>query len=72
MVLSPAPNKQRGTPPVCPDNHKQLYAFMDTRRLEDQNTGKLPLMVSEGLESLMTMPHLKKKFWRRWIQWAGN
>lgn len=38
----------------------------------NQKTGNVPFMVSEGLDSLMTMPRLKTRFWRRWIEWAGN
>lgn len=30
-----------------------------------------PLLVSEGLESMMSMPRLKARFWRRWIEWLG-
>ncbi|MHA7818489.1 MAG: uracil-DNA glycosylase family protein [Erythrobacter sp.] len=38
----------------------------------NQKSRSMPLMVSEGLDSLMTMPRLKTRFWRRWIEWAGN
>jgi DNA polymerase len=31
-----------------------------------------PVMVSEGLDSLMAMPRLKARFWRRWIEWSGR
>ncbi|WP_298466799.1 uracil-DNA glycosylase family protein [uncultured Erythrobacter sp.] len=31
-----------------------------------------PLLVSEGLDSLMTMPRLKARFWRRWIEWSAK
>ncbi len=31
-----------------------------------------PLLVSEALESLMTMPRLKARFWRRWIEWSAE
>ncbi|MEM8723925.1 MAG: uracil-DNA glycosylase family protein [Pseudomonadota bacterium] len=31
-----------------------------------------PLLVSEGLDSLMTMPRLKARFWRRWIEWSAD
>lgn len=37
----------------------------------NQKPASVPLMVSEGLDSLMTMPRLKTRFWRRWIEWAG-
>ncbi len=29
-----------------------------------------PLMVSEGLDSMMSMPRLKARFWRRWMEWS--
>lgn len=28
-------------------------------------------LVSEGLDSLMSMPRLKARFWRRWIEWTA-
>ncbi|MDJ0643140.1 MAG: hypothetical protein QNJ15_10000 [Erythrobacter sp.] len=31
-----------------------------------------PLLVSEGLDSLMAMPRLKARFWRRWIEWSAG
>lgn len=30
-----------------------------------------PLLVAEGLDSMMSMPRLKASFWRRWIEWSG-
>lgn len=30
----------------------------------------VPLLVSEGLDSLMAMPRLKARFWRRWMEWS--
>jgi DNA polymerase len=38
----------------------------------NQNARSIPLMVNEGLESMMTMPRLKARFWRRWIEWSGD
>ncbi|MFO6429467.1 hypothetical protein ACLBKT_05160 [Erythrobacter sp. W302b] len=32
--------------------------------------GKVPVIVSETLDSLMDMPRLKARFWRRWTQWS--
>jgi DNA polymerase len=29
------------------------------------------ILVSEGLDSLMTMPTLKARFWRRWMEWSA-
>ncbi|MGB3472725.1 MAG: uracil-DNA glycosylase family protein [Erythrobacter sp.] len=31
-----------------------------------------PAMMSEGLDSLMDMPRLKARFWRRWIEWSAR
>ena len=36
----------------------------------NQNSSSHPLMVSEGLDSLMAMPRLKARFWRRWNEWS--
>lgn len=30
------------------------------------------VMVSGGLDSLMAMPRLKARFWRRWIEWSAK
>ncbi|MFZ9396715.1 MAG: hypothetical protein ACO25F_11730 [Erythrobacter sp.] len=32
----------------------------------------VPLLVSEGLDSMMAMPRLKARFWRRWLDWTGK
>ena len=37
----------------------------------NQTSRSVPLMVSEGLESLMVSPKLKARFWRRWIEWSA-
>ena len=31
----------------------------------------IPVMMSEDLESLMGMPKLKARFWRRWLEWSA-
>lgn len=31
-----------------------------------------PPLVSEGLDSMMAMPRLKARFWRRWIEWSAK
>lgn len=33
-------------------------------------SSKVPLLMSEGLDSLMAMPRLKARFWRRWMEWS--
>jgi DNA polymerase len=37
----------------------------------NQNWGSIPLLANEGLDSLMSMPRLKARFWRRWIEWSA-
>ncbi|QDH34740.1 hypothetical protein E2E27_10650 [Porphyrobacter sp. YT40] len=34
--------------------------------------GKIPVMSSETLDSLMDMPRLKARFWRRWMEWSAS
>ena len=29
-------------------------------------------MAAEGLDSMMAMPQLKARFWRRWLEWTGT
>jgi len=31
-----------------------------------------PALMSEGIDSLMDMPRLKARFWRRWIEWSAR
>ncbi|MEP3420852.1 MAG: hypothetical protein ABJN35_03900 [Erythrobacter sp.] len=38
----------------------------------NQNARNVPVLMSEGLESLMAMPRLKARFWRRWIEWSNH
>lgn len=38
----------------------------------NQMSPRVPFLVSEGLESLMAMPRLKARFWRRWIEWSAE
>lgn len=32
----------------------------------------VPVLVSEDLDSMMSMPRLKARFWRRWIEWSAK
>jgi uracil-DNA glycosylase len=34
--------------------------------------GKVPVIASETLDSLMEMPRLKARFWRRWTEWSPS
>lgn len=38
----------------------------------NKNLGSVPFLQSEGLDSLMGMPQLKARFWRRWIEWSAD
>lgn len=38
----------------------------------NQKTRSIPLLVTEALDSMMSMPRLKARFWRRWIEWSGK
>ncbi|MEP3051610.1 MAG: hypothetical protein ABJP48_01345 [Erythrobacter sp.] len=51
--------------------HEATQAPFSLREI-NQNGSSVPLLVSEGLESLMTRPKLKSRFWRRWIEWSAN
>ncbi|WFL77205.1 hypothetical protein P7228_14615 [Altererythrobacter arenosus] len=32
----------------------------------------IPILVAEGLESMMAMPRLKARFWHRWLDWTAD
>lgn len=32
----------------------------------------IPVLASEGLDSMMAIPRLKARFWRRWLDWTGK
>lgn len=36
------------------------------------DSGTSGLMAGEALESMLSMPRLKARFWRRWLEWTGN
>ena len=38
----------------------------------NQNPQSIPLLVSEDLDSMMSVPRLKARFWRRWIEWSPD
>ena len=42
-------------------------------KLEDTNPSAPhpAVLISEGLDSLIEMPRLKARFWRRWIEWSA-
>ena len=51
-------------PNVSPqDNHLPIV---------NQSSRRPDTLLSEGLDSLMDMPRLKTRFWRRWIEWSAR
>ena len=38
----------------------------------NQDGFSVPTMATEGLDSMMAMPRLKARFWRRWLEWTGT
>jgi DNA polymerase len=34
--------------------------------------GKVPVMISETLEAMLSSPTLKARFWRRWVEWSAS
>lgn len=51
--------------------HEMAQDLLSLREI-NQNKRSIPLLVSEGLDSLMASPRLKARFWRRWIEWSAN
>ena len=55
-------------PPLL--GHELTNGIVHLREI-NQNSKKIPLLVSEGLDSMMSSPSLKARFWRRWIEWSA-
>ena len=51
--------------------HDRAQDIMSLREIH-HDTSITPLMVSEGLDSMMSMPRLKARFWRRWMEWSSG
>lgn len=51
--------------------HDPAQEISSLREINHGST-TVPLLASEGLDSLMSMPRLKAKFWRRWIGWSDK
>lgn len=49
-----------------------LAKDLSSLREINQKPESIPLLVNEGLDSLMAMPRLKVRFWRRWMEWSGG
>ena len=50
----------------------ELTNDLSSLREINQNSRSVPMMVSEGLDSMMAMPRLKARFWRRWMEWSAD
>ena len=40
-------------------------------RIIHHNSSSSPVLMSEGLDTLIDMPRLKARFWRRWLEWSA-
>jgi DNA polymerase len=57
---------------ILPLLRHELTKDLPSLREINQGPRFIPLLVSEGLDSLMAMPRLKARFWRRWIEWSAD
>jgi DNA polymerase len=46
-------------------------AAQDGLREINHGGRKVPVMMSETLEAMLSMPRLKARFWRRWMEWSA-
>lgn len=51
--------------------HDQAQGAPSLPKINHAPSG-ISLLVSEGLDSMMSMPRLKARFWRRWIEWSAQ
>jgi len=59
----------KGVLPMLGQNVSDTSVYL---REINQDAPEIRLLKCEGLESLMTMPRLKARFWRRWIEWSSD
>ena len=38
----------------------------------NQSLPDTPLLLTEGLDAMMTMPRIKARFWRNWMAWTAQ
>ncbi len=52
----------------------QHNAAQDPQSLREINhdSASTPLLAAEGLDSMLAMPRLKARFWRRWLEWMDS
>jgi uracil-DNA glycosylase len=50
---------------------KNVSSADTSLRDTNQDLTRPPVLMSEGLDSLMDMPRLKARFWRRWMEWSA-
>ncbi len=58
-----------GILPLIGQNVSETTTYL---REINQNQRKVTALMSEGLDSLMAMPRLKARFWRRWMEWSAH
>ncbi|MCK0128231.1 uracil-DNA glycosylase family protein [Erythrobacter sp. F6033] len=51
--------------------HDRSQEFTSLREINHTSVNT-PLLMSEGLDAMMSMPRLKARFWRRWIEWSAG
>ncbi|MBV7260042.1 hypothetical protein [Erythrobacter crassostreae] len=51
--------------------HDRTQDFTSLREINHRSVNT-PLLISEGLDAMMSMPRLKARFWRRWIEWSAG
>ncbi|TRD12497.1 hypothetical protein FGU71_11910 [Erythrobacter insulae] len=51
--------------------HDRSQEFTSLREINHRSVNT-PLLSSEGLDAMMSMPRLKARFWRRWIEWSAG
>jgi DNA polymerase len=51
--------------------HEAAQEPIDLENIHDGNR-KFPLLVAEGLDSMQSMPRLKARFWRKWLDWTDG
>jgi len=57
---------------LAPLLNPEASATQGGLRENNPNSSIPPILVSEALSSLMEMPRLKARFWRRWIEWLAQ
>ena len=51
--------------------HETTQEHIDLENIHHADR-KLPLLATEGLDSMQSMPRLKARFWRKWLDWTDG